>query len=134
MVKRWLSLVLVLVVLATAISCAGGGGSGGSPSSVVKGFYTAVNAGDFDKAEEYLVAGQSMEYDNLREFAGKIERVEILDEQIGEVFGVKSATVTVRVTLTPAGQSLGLLAGLEGGTKQFVLEKHKTGWKIVTRM
>lgn len=132
MVKRWLSLALVLVVIATTVSCAGP--AGGSPSSVVKGFYTAVNAGDFDKAEEYLVPGQSMEYDNLHEFAEKIAKIEILDELRGEVFGVETATVTVEVTLTPAGQSLGLLAGLEGGTKQFVLEKHKTGWKIVTRM
>lgn len=132
MAKRWLSLALALVVIATTVSCAGL--AGGSPSSVVKGFYTAVNAGDFDKAEEYLVPGQSMKYDNLHEFAGKIAKIEILDELRGEVFGVETATVTVEVTLTPVGQSLGLLAGLEGGTKQFVLEKHKTGWKIVTRM
>jgi len=127
MVKRWLSLALLLVVLTTTISCAGGGG-GGSPSSVVKNFYTAINSGSFDKAEECLIPGQKIPED-FRELVGKIEKIEILDEQIGEAFEVKIAEVIVEVTLAPAAESQMWLS-LFGGTKHVLLEKRKAGWRI----
>jgi hypothetical protein len=128
--KKCLSiwLAVVLIGLMEAISC---GGGGGSPSSVVKSFYTAVNAGDFDRAEECLTPGQSMKGFNLCQFEGKIGKIKILDELIGEEGGIEVAQVTIDVTLTPAGQSHPF-ANLEGGTKIFLLEKHKAGWKIVT--
>lgn len=132
MLRKCLLAGLAVIFLLTSgllISC----GGGGSPSGVVKSFYAAVNAGDFDKAEEYLLPGESMQYDNLCEFAGKIERIEILDEEVGEMFGTEVASVRVKVTLTPAGKSE-WLARLEGGTKTFLLEKRKSGWKIVTRL
>jgi len=128
MVKRWLSLVLVLVVLTAAISCAGGGGGGGSPSAIVKNYYTAINSGSFDKAEECLIPGQKIPED-FRELVGKIEKTEILDEQIGEAFGVKIAEVIVEVTLAPAAESQMWLS-LFGGTKHVLLEKRKAGWRI----
>jgi len=127
MVKRWLSLALLLVVLTTTISCAGGGG-GGSPSSVVKNFYTAINSGSFDKAEECLIPGQKIPED-FRELVGKIEKIEILDEQIGEAFEVKIAEVIVEVTLAPVAESQMWLS-LFGGTKHVLLEKRKAGWRI----
>lgn len=135
MVKRWLSLALVLVALITTISCAGGGGSGGSPSAVVKNFYTALNAGDLSKAQEFLGPTIDLEYSDLAEFAkmgklaGSIEKIEILDEEKGKEFGEEYAYVTVEVTLTPAAQSTRLQLML-GGKQTLLLEKFESGWKI----
>lgn len=128
MLKKYLLIGLTLSLLVTlggAIGC----GGGGSPSGVVKTFYTAMNAGDFDKAEGCLLAGQSVRGLDLCEFVGEIERVEILDVDTEEMFGDEVATVVVEVTLTPAGKSH-WLASLQEGTKTFLLEKHDKGWKI----
>jgi hypothetical protein len=128
--KGWLYILLIILLICLVGVCNCGGG-GGSPSSAVKSFYTAMNAGDFDKAEECLLPGQSVRGLDLCEFMGKIEKVKILDEEVGEMFGTKVATVVVNVTLTPAGKSH-WLASLQEGTQTFLLEKHKTGWKIAT--
>jgi len=140
MVKRWLSLVLVLVVLAGTISCGGGGigGGGASPSAVVKNFYTALNAGDISKAQGFLSPMyMELEYTDLGELAkmgklaGTFEKIEILGEERGKELGEEYAYVTVEVTLTPAGQSnLGFQAGMWGGKQTLLLEKFETGWKI----
>ncbi len=123
--KRALPLVAILVILAAVVSCTGSGG--GSPSSVVKGYYTAVNAGDFARAEGYLVPGQKFP-ETFCELKGKIEKIKILDEQTGEALGVSAADVIVEVTLT--GVPPGSILSLAGGTRHVLLEKRKSGWRI----
>ena len=126
MLRKCLTIGLALILLTTLGGVIGCGG-GGSPSAVVKTYYTAINAGDFDKAEECLPPGSTLA-EFYHRLAGKIERIEILDEQIYEVFGVEVAEVTVKVTLTPAGKYE--MGGLEL-PRGVVLEKRKSGWKIV---
>lgn len=130
MFKRCLLMGLALILLVGVGGVTGCGGGGSSPSAVVKAFYSAINAGDFDKADEYLAPGDSVKGLDLCQFAGKIERIEILYEDIGEMFGEKVASVKVNVTLTPAGESHPF-AVMQKGTKTFLLERYKTGWKIV---
>jgi hypothetical protein len=132
MVKRWLSLAVVLVVLTAAISC----GGGGSPSTVVKNFYTALNAGDISKAQGFLSPMyMELEYTDLGELAkmgklaGSFEKVEILGEEREEEFGEEYVYVTVEVTLSPAAQS-NLALVIWGGKQTLLLEKFESGWKI----
>lgn len=136
MIKRWLSLTLVLVVLTAAISCTGGGGSGSSPSAVVKNFYTALNAGDLSKAQGFISPMyMELEYTDLGELArmgklaGSFEKIEILGEERGKEFGEEYVYVTVEVTLTPAAQS-NLAFVMWGGKRTLLLEKFESGWKI----
>ena len=138
MAKRWLALALVLVVLTAAILCLAGCDSEGSPSTVVKNFYTALNDGDLSKAQEFISPMyMELEYTDLAvlaemgELAGSLERIEILREERGKEFGEEYAYVTVEVTLSPAGQSnLGFQAGMWGGKRTLLLEKFESGWKI----
>jgi len=138
MVKRWLSLALALVVLTGAISCVDGDGSGGSPSGVVKNFYTALNAGDLSKAQGFISPMyMELEYTDLGDLAkmgklaGSFEKIEILGEERGKEFGEEYVYVTVEVTLSPAGQSnLGFQAVMWGGKRTLLLEKFESGWKI----
>lgn len=131
---RLATVVLALVAALAVFSC--GGEGGGSPSGVVKAFYAAVNAGDWAKAEALLSPGQRIvQDDSRRHFAGKIAKVEIVDEQVGKMLGAEVATVTVKVTLAPGGPSelmaLQLVRGRYSGAVKVLLEKQKAGWRIV---
>ena len=136
MVKRWLSLALVLAILTAVIMCLAGCDSGGSPSAVVENFYTALNEGNLSKAQEFISPMyMELEYtdlgelDRMGELAGSFEKVEILGEERGEEFGEEYAYVTVKVTLTPEAQSNFVLV-MWGGEQTFLLEKLESGWKI----
>jgi len=125
-------LALVLLILTTVISCDGGG----SPSAVVKNFYTALNTGDLSKAQEFISPTyMELEYTDLGEvartgeLAGSFEKVEILGEEKGKEFGEEYAYVTVQVTLSPAAQSNSALV-IWGGKQTFLLGKFESGWKI----
>ncbi len=123
--------VMLLVSLGGAIGC----GGGGSPSSVVKAFYEAVNRGDISEAEEYLVPGTSLEGTTVAKLTGKIEKVEILSEQIGEVFGVKAAEVRVEIALRLTAEERVKTWDLpmQEGVQTILLEKYNGKWKIAFR-
>ena len=132
MVKRRLSLALVLLILTTVISCDGGG----SPAAVVTNFYSALNEGDLSKAQEFISPTyMELEYTDLGdvarmgELAGSFEKVEILGEEREEEFGEEYAYVTVQVTLSEAAQSNPFLV-VWGGEQTFLLNNFESGWKI----
>lgn len=147
MKKRMFVLAAILLMSSSLISC---GTGGGSPSGVVKSYYVALNAGDLERAETYWIPGKApFHYDPndpykqwfgksrreyYQEFAGNIEKVQILDEEIWEMFGTKEASVTVEVTIAPALESrvvMGFPSMIwEGGIQYVSLGKRKSGWKI----
>ena len=124
--------IMLLVGLGGVIGCAGGG----SPSGVVKAFYDAINRGDINEAEEYLVPGTSLEGTTVAKLEGKIEKVEILSEQIGEVFGVKAAEVKVEIALRLTAEERARMWDLptQEGVQTILLEKYNGKWKIAFRL
>lgn len=126
MLRKWLLIGLVLILLVIIGGVVGCGGGGGSPSDVVKTYYSALNAGDFDKAEACLAPGTELA-EWRHQYAGNIEKIEILDVLREEVFGVEVAEVTVELTLIPGCESS---AVVYGGTRTVVVEKHESGWKL----
>jgi len=132
--KKWLRLLIVLVFV---LACIGGisCGGGGSPEGVVKDFFVAINAGDFDRAESYvypsIIAPDISEYSSNRLLEGNIEKVEILDVVTGTAFGTKTASVKVKLTISPALSSTSFIWHQET-TKNITLEKTDQGWKIST--
>jgi hypothetical protein len=128
---KLLSIILTIVILATSsivISCSCGGG--GSPSDVVKEYYKAANAGDIDKAMEYVNIGNVLAPGEmaLSGLDGGIEKIEIVEEDREKVFGSEMASVTVKIYYTPKG-SQGHF-GRRGDVYNVTLEKHDSGWKI----
>lgn len=134
--KKWLRLLVVLVFV---LACLGGSscGGGGSPEGVVKDFFAAINAGDFDRAESYVypsvIAPDIGEYSSNRLLEGNIEKVEILDVVTETAFGIKMASVKVKLTISPALSSTSFLWHRET-TKNITLEKTDQGWKISTML
>ena len=129
MLRRCLFLGLVLILLVIVGGVVGCGGAGGSPSDVVRTYYSALNAGNFGRAEECLAPGTVLHNDH-RALAGNIEKIEIIDVLYMEVFDVEVAEVAVEVTLNPA--CLPELGHLDG-TRTLALEKRDSGWKIFYR-
>lgn len=128
---KFLSILLIIVILATSgivISCSCGGS--GSPTGVVKAYYTAANVGDVDKAMEYVDIGSILAPGEMEVGGvdGDIEKIEIVDEQRGKEFGVEMASVTVKVYYTPKGSQEHF--GRVGDVYSIGLEKHDSGWKI----
>ena len=132
--KKWLRLLVVLVFV---LACLGGisCGGGGSPEGVVKDFFTAINNGEFDKAESYVypsvVAPDISEYSSNRLLKGNIEKLEILDVVTETAFGTKMASVKVKLTISPALSSTSFIWHREA-TKNITLEKTDQGWRIAT--
>ncbi|MBA7476349.1 hypothetical protein ES707_11734 [subsurface metagenome] len=136
MIKNCLRLFVVLVLFLASLGVVSCGG-GGSPEAVVKDFFTAINNGEFDKAESYIYpsvfAPDISEYSSNRLLEGNIEKVEILDAVTGTAFGTKMASVKVKLTISPALSSTSFVWHQET-TKNITLEKTDQGWKISTML
>ncbi len=127
--------LLLLGVLVFVLACLGGisCGGGGSPEGVVKEFFTAINNGEFDKAEGYVYPSptapnlhKTSEYGRLE---GNIEKLEILDVVTETAFGTKMAGVKVKLTISPALSSSSYYWSREK-TINVGLEKTDQGWRI----
>ena len=119
---RFAMVVILLMSLFSIISC-------GSEShvGVVKAFLEAVNAGDFDKAEQYLVSSLfTSEFPD--ELEGNIQKIEI-GETTTFGAGIQMAAVAVILTLNPALYSSSSVWMQEHITG-FSLIKGYQGWKI----
>ncbi len=120
---RFAMVVIVIMSLTSIISC----GGGESPEGVVKAFLEAVNAGDFDKAEEYLDSSLfSSPFPD--ELEGNIQKIEI-GEKTTFGNGIEMAGVAVTLTLNPAlcaASSVWMEEHIIG----FSLIKGAEGWKI----
>jgi len=126
--------VRILVVLLLVLACLGGisCGGGGSPETVVKNFFTAINNGEFDKAESYLypsIIAPGID----KALRGNIEMVEILDVVTETAFGTKMASIKVKLTISPALSSTSWIWHRET-TKNITLEKTDQGWRISTML
>ena len=121
---RFAMVVILIMSLVSIISC-----GGESSEGVVKAFLEAVNAGDFDKAEQYLDSSLfASEFPD--ELEGNIQKIEI-----GEVttFGdaIEMAGVAVTLTLSPelySSSSVWMQEHIIG----FSLIKSAQGWKIAS--
>lgn len=119
MQKRWVLTNLILLIafsFFTIISCS----ANQSSSLVVKNFYQAINKGEFEKAEKYLVPGEKFSGTSLSYLEGKIEKIEILSQKTGNAFNQPAAEVKVRL----------ILKSEEEVIKFSLLEKHNGEWKI----
>lgn len=123
-------LVGVVLVLLTSLGGVIGCGGGGSPEGVVKDYFNAIDAGEFDRAEQ-CVAPSIISPKLPKQLKGNIQEVEILDVTTGEALGTKGATVKVKVI---ASRSVpGNMLWREGeNTRVVTLEKTDQGWKIST--
>ena len=127
MVRIYLRLTIVIILLVSlvgSISC-----GGGSPEEVVKDFLQAVNAGEFDKAEQYLDSTLfTSQFPDALE--GNIQKIEITD---AITFGdaIEMASVGVTLTVSPtlySSSSVWMQEHIMG----FALIKSEQDWKITS--
>ena len=122
---RFTMVVILLMSLVGIVSC-----GGESPEGVVKAFLQAVNAGEFDKAEEYLDSSQVFTPEVPYELEGNIEKIETgLVQTFGE--GIEMAAVSVTLTVSPALYSSSPVWYQEH-IMGFALVKSAQGWKITS--
>jgi hypothetical protein len=119
---RFALVVILVMLLVSIISC-----GGESSEGVVKAFLEAVNAGEFDKAEQYLDSSLfASEFP--AELEGNIQKIEI-----GETttFGdaIEMAGVAVTLTLSSALYSSSSV-WMQEHIMGFSLIKRSQGWKI----
>ena len=123
---------LVTVLSAVFVGCGGSdGGGSGSPSEVVKAFYSTVDKGDLQTAASYYSPGQ-MDADRLKDWVqdlvGNITGIEIVDERTAgvNIDGREQWSVVVNLHLrTPIRSN----ANPELG-QRVILEKIHGIWKI----
>lgn len=130
--KKYFMLLLGVALFISLVgmpSCAGGG----SPSDAVKAFYSAINEGDLNKANQYTAIYKKVrETYDIAELAGWISEVKILDEQRQKAFGTEAAQVEVDVILKQgAKEQLPYGVAQRAGGKHIIwLEKYDGEWKI----
>ena len=119
---RFAVVVILIMSLVSMISC-----GGESPEGVVKAFLEAVNASDFDKAEQYLDSSLfTSEFPD--ELEGNIQKIEIGETTtFGD--GIQMAAVAVILTLNPALYSSSSV-WMQEHIMGFSLIKDSQGWKI----
>ena len=127
MVRTGLRLTIVVILLMSLVSIISCGGE--SPEGVVKAFLQAVNAGEFDKAEQYIDSTlfTSQFPDELE---GNIQKIEIGEKtRFGDA--IEMAAVAVTLTLSPALYSSSSV-WMQEHIMGFSLIKSAQGWKITS--
>ena len=118
---------IIVIVCAVVMACCMTSCSSSSPSAVVKEYYKALKAGDFEKALSYTtITDQKEVQKHVKKLQGaelKVLDYEVLAEKIAE--DGESAVVTVKSTVSSAYSD-----EPQEATKDLELVKVDGKWKI----
>ena len=142
-------IVLVIIAVLAIVILVGIVSKSSSPANTVKSFYTEVNKGNTTEAAvKYF---PDADINRLASLEGKIEKVKIMSEEIGTT-GIEKgyAAVTARIILKDNAKKEACETRQIGGgiytyssvsdkyicyfreEKQILLEKTKSGWRIIS--